>query len=135
MGRIRLNLAGEPYIGVKGTNTTVTLSGAYAKDNGNSTDQQRRDRESLRRSSDNYFLGLNASHRLGRGSLNAGLSVSSTEYAGQLEDSVGVLMGEPQVPVGGLNDQTSWAANVGWFSPAASDPEDELQRRRGIWGI
>lgn len=111
------------FVGVKGVKTTVTLSGTYIKDNGNSTDQQRQNRESLRRSSDSYVVNLGITRRLGRGSLSAGFGVQSTEYSDRVEEAIETLTGEPRVPVGGLTDQSSWNGNVGWSHQPQATPK------------
>ena len=122
-GQDPFELAYGIYVGVKGVKTTVRLSGSFAQDNGNSTDQQRQDGEGLRRSSDNYSVSLNATRQLARGTLNASVSLRSIEYSDRVEEAVESLTGEPQVPVGGLTDQSSWTGNVGWSHQPQATPK------------
>ncbi len=94
------NLSG--FIGVKGAQTTVTLSGSFLQDNGNGLDQARQTRETVQSESNDYNLSLAASRTLRRTSLQAGLGFRLQEFTDQEEQA------EP------LSDLTQWDGNLGW---------------------
>ena len=90
------------FIGVKGAQTTITLSGAFLQDNGNGLDQARQTRETIQSESNDYNLGLAISRMLRRTSLQGGLNFRLQEFTNQEAQA------EP------LSDLTQWDGNLGW---------------------
>jgi hypothetical protein len=122
------------YVGIKGAKTTVRLSGAFSEDNGNSTDQQRQDREALRRASKDYTVGLTARREIGRGSLDGGISLQSREYSDRIEEALESVTGTPLAATGGLADQKQWDANLGWTLRPLATPKTGFRLGVGFGG-
>jgi hypothetical protein len=98
------------FIGVKGAQTTITLSGNLVQDNGNSLNQARQQAETLQSESTDYSFNLAASRTLRRTSLQAGLSFRLQEF----HDQQGGGTPAPEGSAERLTDLTQWDGTLGW---------------------
>ncbi|MES2466662.1 MAG: hypothetical protein V4675_05125 [Verrucomicrobiota bacterium] len=98
------------FIGVKGAQTTITLSGSLVQDNGNGLNQARQTAETLQSESTDYSFNLAASRTLRRTSLQAGLGYRLQKF----DDQPGDGNPAPEGQAERLTDLTSWDGNLGW---------------------
>jgi hypothetical protein len=122
------------YVGLRGAKTTITLNGTFDQDNGNSTDQRRQQRESLRQSSTSYLIGLDLHRQLSRGSLQVGFGYSLQDYDEPGAGEAGSVLGPGRGVGTGLADLSQWDGNVGWGHQPQATPKTSFQLGVGFGG-
>ncbi|RYD29707.1 MAG: hypothetical protein EOP86_21270 [Verrucomicrobiaceae bacterium] len=130
-----LNEGREPFehgwsgtVGVKGSQTTLTLTGTFRQNNGNSVNQALQDPETLQATSNDYSLNLNAVRKLRRTSLSASLRYQLQEFTDRSSDGDA----EGQARGGELTDLTRLSGSVGWSVTPIPWPKIDLRPTLGF---